>query len=79
MEFRARSIYGITSKGEYTEWHEDPEHGNWECAKVVPRSRLEELDKSYLNILGADEKTVREILKRKRKKAKHLVFTPQVD
>jgi hypothetical protein len=74
----ARSVYGFTSKREYTEWHEDPEHGGWFQAQVVPKSRLERLDEHnphtipLAKVLGSDERTVREILAQKGHEAKHI-------
>jgi len=79
LAFRARSVYGLTSKGEYTEWHEDPEHGNWIQAEVVSKSRLEELDEHnphtipMAKVLGSNEKTVRKILAKKKREAKHII------
>ncbi|MBS3158036.1 hypothetical protein J4206_01985 [Candidatus Woesearchaeota archaeon] len=75
---RERSEYGLNKDGQYTEWHEDSEHGNWDMAKIVPRSRLEELSKGktsipYAEVLGKDRTSVEKIMtERKIKYVKHI-------
>jgi len=80
----AKSVVGITSKGEYTEWHEDPEHDNWLSAEVVPRQSLLDLDTHNphyipaLRVLGQDEDTVRAVLaENKHWKAYHITGNKQ--
>jgi hypothetical protein len=82
LTFRAKSVYGLTLDGQYTEWHEDPEHGNWPEARIVPRSRLETLDGAnprsipLLKVLGSDESTVKDILRDRNLLVKHRSYSP---
>lgn len=75
----ARSEVTLKSGGEITEYHEDPEHGDWDEPLVVSRKRLEDLAKANphcipaLHVLGKTKAQVEKILAdRKITLVKHL-------
>jgi len=74
----AISTYGLSKKG-FTESHFDEHHGIADPSdRVVPRSRLEELDEanphtmSYLTVLGSGKVAVETHLTERGIKAKHV-------
>ena len=68
---KARSEYCFTLDGKYTEWHQDPEHGDWPRAVERPVDRFIELAEFNPQaiplhlILGKDRKSVERLLNEK--------------
>ena len=78
--FLAKSEVCLKDDGSFTEYHEDPEHGNWPGPELVSRSRLEQLAKHNPHcipdhlVLGQKLENVDKLLKERKIKAIHKLF-----
>jgi len=75
---RPRSEHSLLPDGSITEWHQDPEHGDWPAPVIMDKKRIDDLAEanpewfSYSEVLGAPRERVEQILKQKKIKAKYI-------
>ena|SRR3989339_1463050 len=82
--YRAMSLFELRPDGSITEWHEDPEHGDWPSPQKMTAERLRDLAKynrgslDVREVLGKSEEKVGEKLKRKRISVRSLSYQETV-